>query len=604
MSELKKKTEKKTNTKTNTKTTDLDLDITPKVLNLNEKQTKAIINIKKYIEHPLKDDFLLLGPAGAGKTTVIVNAFNGSNLKLCFCAFTNKATQVLKTIANKFSIDFQSDFMTIHKLLGLEIKYQDTEHEIAFTFDKNKVIGLAQYDVIIFDECSTISADLHKFLYEARDFIEFKFQKKLKYLFLGDYWQLPPVGEEKSVTFDTAIQNKWLVSKLEKVMRSANDDLRDINENMLSWIPRFKSDDADDFIKGYPYNLVARSKSRYLGLDAMLDRYIDVWQTKTPDTVILTYSKANCEKTNFAIQDRLDMAADRDIPAVRSLTRFYAGDRCCIDKPIEVYVVCEKQDKLSISKLPADRLQLDKDFDVLANGDIKLEDYVDEDVDKADINNAMYARDVREEADEVDVRDVGLGPEVKTIKPKADVKTESKNNTNVKDTTDKLRTVYLEGATGESLYNGEIFDVIKAEDVHINTTLNRFQYMPKFFEGQLLTIRRIADADKTYEILHIPEKAMADARKKIKAKERRMFYLNVMSDFIKKYPKLDYGYCITVYKSQGSEWNTVFVNLNSIKWSVVGKSTMGDLKKKIALFKTTYTALSRASDKLYCLWSC
>lgn len=596
------KTVSKTKQKTNTKITDLDLTYeTPKVLNLNEKQTKAIINIKKYIEHPLKDDFLLLGPAGAGKTTVIVNAFNGSNLKLCFCAFTNKATQVLKTIANKFSIDFQSDFMTIHKLLGLEIKYQDTEHEIAFTFDKNKVIGLAQYDVIIFDECSTISSDLHKFLYEARDFIEFKFQKKLKYLFLGDYWQLPPVGEEKSVTFDTAIQNKWLVSKLEKVMRSANDDLRDINENMLSWIPRFKSDDADDFIKGYPYNLVARSKSRYLGLDAMLDRYIDVWQTKTPDTVILTYSKANCEKTNFAIQDRLDMAADRDIPAVRSLTKFYAGDRCCIDKPIEVYVVCEKQDKLSISKLPADRLQLDKDFDVFANGNIKLEDYADNTID-----NAMYES---EEADKVDIRDVGLGPEIKTNKDTATTeskttKSDVKDVKNVKDATTKLRTVYLEGATGESLYNGEIFDVIKAEDVHINTTLNRFQYMPKFFEGQLLTIRRIADADKTYEILHIPEKTMADARKKIKAKERRMFYLNVMSDFIKKYPKLDYGYCITVYKSQGSEWNTVFVNLNSIKWSVVGKSTMGDLKKKIALFKTTYTALSRASDKLYCLWSC
>ena len=82
-----------------------------------------------------------------------------------------------------------------------------------------------------------------------------------------------------------------------------------------------------------------------------------------------------------------------------------------------------------------------------------------------------------------------------------------------------------------------------------------------------------------------------------------MFYLNIMSDFIKKYPKLDYGYCITIYKSQGSEWDTVFVNLNSIKWSIIGQNNTATFQKKMTLFKSSYTAMTRASNRLYCFWS-
>lgn len=540
-----------------------------KVLTLNPAQTKALLSIKKYIESQNRHRFLLLGPAGSGKTTVIVNAFNGSNLKICFCAFTNKATQVLKKIADKFHLDFQADFMTIHKLLGLEIKYQDTEKEIAFTFDKNKVINLAQYDVIIFDECSTISSDLYKYIEEAWEFIEFKCAKKLKYLFLGDFWQLPPVGEEKSVIFQSATQNKWPVAKLDKVMRSANDELSGINTKMLEWIPKFKENDVDDFVKGYPYNLVARTKKRYLGLDTLLDKFLSTWRDVTPDTVILTYSKANCEKTNFAIQDRLDMAADREIPAIRTLEKFYVGDRCCLDKPIEVHAVHVKQEKLSVKNLDF------KSTDLSPSGSVEpLEQYI--------------TAEATKQVNEVSVV-------INELLAKSSVQ-ESKSP--------DRRTVYLEEATGVSLYNGEIFDVLEAEDVNIVTPLNRFQYMKKHFEGQRLVVRRIADTDVKYEILHIPEKDINEARKLIRMKERRMFYLNIMSDFIKKYPKLDYGYCITIYKSQGSEWHTTFVNLNSVKWSIIGKGSVADLKKKAGLFKTTYTALSRASTNLYCLWSC
>jgi hypothetical protein len=333
-------------------------------------------------------------------------------------------------------------------------------------------------------------------------------------------------------------------------MRSANDDLRSLNENLLSWITKFKNKEVSSFVQNYPYNLVPRTKDRYLRLDTMIRQYLKTWKLISPDTVILTYSRANCEKTNFAIQDEIDEDNGREIPERRELIKFYPGDRCCLDKPIDVFYVKEITTTLSTTILQLDGPLIDS------------------------LSESLTIEEM---------------PITEIAQPIIDER--------------PLRHMHLSDPTMITLYNGEIFDIIKAEDIYIHTTLNRFSYMPKHFEGQLLTIRRINESDTTFEVVHISTAILKKARQLIKTHERRMFYLKIMSDFIKKFPKLDYGYCITIYKSQGSEWHTVFVNLNSIKWSIAGKETRNiELKKKAVLFKTTYTALSRASHKLYCLW--
>ena len=487
-------------------------------INLNECQTKTNIALQKFLQNENKHNFLLLGPAGSGKTTVITNVFNGTQYKIAFCAFTNKATQVLKNISNKFNIVFQADFMTIHKLLVLEIKYLGNEKEIAFTFNKKKIANMKEYDIIIFDECSTISKELYQYICEAWEYIYFAYDKKLKYIFIGDYWQLPPVGEENSIVFQNAPFNKWPIAKLSKVMRYNTENLEKINMNLLEWITSFKAKDIDkvsDFVYNYPYNIVSEDSGCYLSNQEMLDKYFNTLKNITCDTVILTYSKANCNKINESIQDRMDLSENREVPDKRQKLYFYKGDRCCIDRPIEVHNVVENK------------------------------------------NHEKYG--------------------------------------------DK-RTLMLDKTTTCMLYNGEIFDIDNVEDVNVTTALNRFHYIPKYFEAQLLKVKKIND-DKFYEIIHIDEDIINNARKEIYKNERRLFYLQIMSDFIKKYPKLEYGYCITIYKSQGSEWNTVFVNLNSIKWSIIGQTNNASLSKKICLLKSTYTAISRATDHIMLFWS-
>lgn len=491
----------------------------------SDAQLLALINGDFHLEEQLKyshlpkepsnkHNFLLLGPAGSGKTTVITNAINTDKLNVAFCAFTNKATQVLKTISEKFNVTFTADFMTIHKLLMLEIKYLGTESEIAFDFDKTSVTHLKNYDVIIFDECSTISMELFSYIQQAWEFIFFKYNHRIKFIFLGDYWQLSPVGEYVSSVFSHANVEKWPVCKLSAVMRSGNTEIQAINHRLLKWVDVFRKKIKKPlklFVNKYPYNLVMKRDHPNMYIKdsyGFYKQYMNTWKVD-PDTVMLTYSKTNCRKTNFAIQDLVDTKAKRELPLERKDPQFYVGDRCCIDKPIEV---CE----------------------------IK----------------------------HVDNKYVVLGDRV-----------------------------------GAALYNGEIFDVTAVENVSVRTTLNKLSYITDYFAGQILTVKRISDAtNTTYNIIHIAESIVNEARKKIKRRSRRQLFLNIFSAYIKFYPKLTYGYCITVYKSQGSEWRNVLVNLNSIKWSVVGSGTQVDPKKKRALFRTTYTSMSRASHSLKLFW--
>jgi ATP-dependent exoDNAse (exonuclease V) alpha subunit len=476
------------------------------MISLNEKQAKAQTALTKYLNGPLSS-YLLLGMAGSGKTTVIVNTFNQTKLYVAFCAFTNKATQVLCKISKKFNISFSAQFMTIHQILALELKFSTSEIDINFNFNLNKAVAsMASFDVVILDECSTISTELYGYLVKTQNAILQTTGKLVKFVFVGDYWQLPPVNEKSAIVFDTAIKSKWPVSKLEVIMRSNNDEIRSINNTMLEWIPRFKSKDTDDFINNYPYNLVPRESNAYINVRNIPHHYIDTWHNKTPDCVILTCSRKNCTKINLDIQHILYGMRSIE-PPVTDHSVYMAGDRICIVRPITLFGIKQEGEITELSsQLPI------------------------------------------------------------------------------------------------TLYNGEIFDVLQMTPIKVKTELNKFDFISQYFNAYKLKIRKINTSvdDTEYEIIYIPDNYVDEARAKLKSKLFSRKFIEVMNEFVRKYPKLDYGYCLTVYKSQGSEWNTVYVNLNNIQWCITGGETDVSTCKKIQLYKNTYTAVSRAANEVYC----
>ena len=292
-------------------------------------------------------------------------------------------------------------------------------------------------------------------------------------------------------------------------MRSKNDIISNINAELIKFISYFKTNNIviKNFHKLYPYNLVSDEIVYINNINRFYQSYITTWD-RDPDVVIITYSKANCKKTNLAIQNIINIREKHETHESKRLI-FYPGDRCCLDKPIDVHLI-EKVDKI-------------------------------------------YYK---------------LG--------------ECLNNT---------------------LYNGEIFDIKNVENIKVKTFINKSKYIYNYFEGQILTISRINDSEsKTYDIIHIDNSIIESAFKKIRSKESKKKYNSYLNSFAKQYPKLNYGYCTTVYKSQGSEWNNVLVNLNSIKWSIIKNDEIPNNKQKKTLFKTTYTAITRASKNIKLFW--
>jgi hypothetical protein len=155
-------------------------------IKLNNEQEKAISDITNFLTAPYVADpfYVLRGPAGTGKTTClreIASAYSRSAGKLAFTAPTNKAAKVIRGLTGQAS--------TIYSLLGLRLSANGEMKELAAS---EKEVDLSCYDGVAVDEAGMISNKLFQILRHTAA------AKGLRFLFLGDPYQLPPVGEKES----------------------------------------------------------------------------------------------------------------------------------------------------------------------------------------------------------------------------------------------------------------------------------------------------------------------------------------------------------------------------------------------------------------------
>jgi len=176
------------------------------MIELTQDQKNALQILNLWIKKPTKQYLALGGYAGTGKTMLLSLfrqqlAEKNPKLKVAFCSFTGKATQVLKQMLVVNKAYYKQDTVsTIHALI-----YQ------AIDDDYGRVIGWKkrdklESDVIIVDEASMVSKHIWQ------DLLSFG----LPIIVSGDHGQLPPVGEDFSLMSDLDI-------KLEQIHRQAAD---------------------------------------------------------------------------------------------------------------------------------------------------------------------------------------------------------------------------------------------------------------------------------------------------------------------------------------------------------------------------------------------
>ena len=188
---------------------------------LKDKQQTALDAMTEFGLHRtvngIKKHFLVLkGYAGTGKTFTVNLAAKALGSKVVgMTAPTHKAVKVMKKNAMKSETDHLFNFSTIHSLLGLTPKIQK-DGSRKYLRDKKrdvKSLKIHEIEVLFIDEASMINVSLINQLFEY--YKEFRQNKPLQLIFLGDPCQIPPVKELLSIVFDDVFLNRYQAHVME-----------------------------------------------------------------------------------------------------------------------------------------------------------------------------------------------------------------------------------------------------------------------------------------------------------------------------------------------------------------------------------------------------
>lgn len=121
----------------------------------------------------------VLGKAGTGKTTSILNSLKNVKGKILCIAYTHSAVENLRNKSEN-----QWVFMTIHKYLKLPI------NKIIY----RKLKEYERFDYIVIDEVSLIPLNIIDILFNLTNYF-----KETKFIFIGDLLQLPCINKDKKL---------------------------------------------------------------------------------------------------------------------------------------------------------------------------------------------------------------------------------------------------------------------------------------------------------------------------------------------------------------------------------------------------------------------
>jgi len=210
----------------------------------NPEQKAAFKAIKKFLEHPSANVFVLQGYAGTGKTFLmqqLATWLTEQEQEFCMLASTGRAATVLKGKTGFPAKTVHSEVYSFNKINGinddmLRDNTANASNQLSMEFTTR--VADEEKRLYIVDEASMLSCEISKegsFASYGSGIVLndlFSVVGKNKIIFVGDPCQLPPVGQ----SFSPALNVEWLAEndkvalsvKLEKIERtnSQNDILK------------------------------------------------------------------------------------------------------------------------------------------------------------------------------------------------------------------------------------------------------------------------------------------------------------------------------------------------------------------------------------------
>lgn len=281
--------------------------IIPPRFTLNPDQQKAVDAIMRWMggQEPF---FLLSGAAGTGKTYAVQALIDQINGKIVFTAPTNKATKVLR--ATLTSPDYTPICKTIYSLLGLRMEANGLVKQLKSPEDP---VDLGSIKLVVVDEASMVNKALMAEIEKAVDNYG-----KLKFLFMGDDNQLPPVNEKGSMVWGLEMP----CALLTQVMRFDNQILtlaQEIAGKVNHPAPSIKLRHDNDMIEGvwnldytlFRSSLIAAARDGAFSNPLELTKAI-AWRNATVgelNGLIRAQIFDNSKETRWHIGDRIILTA-------------------------------------------------------------------------------------------------------------------------------------------------------------------------------------------------------------------------------------------------------------------------------------------------------
>lgn len=209
---------------------------------LTADQTEALTRATNWYRNTKLPAFLLDGAAGTGKTFCLQALLDRLNTDfVLFAAPTNKAVKVLSQTLRRAGI--HSPCATIYSILGLKMMPNGDVKELTASEKPKHAVDWWKYKLIVLDEASMVGQVLLPHISRLQE------QYQVRFIFVGDSAQLPPVGEPQSAV----MSGDWSPeahASLIKVVRQENQILTlasAIRAQVDAFIPRVAlQNDHDD----------------------------------------------------------------------------------------------------------------------------------------------------------------------------------------------------------------------------------------------------------------------------------------------------------------------------------------------------------------------
>jgi hypothetical protein len=519
-------------------------------------QQKVYNELINFIKSDKETQISLIGYAGTGKTTLLSKILNDIMInKLCkrvaICSPTHKSLNILKSkiyeTCENTTISSNIDIMTIQRLLNYE-KNIDSNGEIYYA-KKNENLNWGIYNIIIIDEASMLSKQI---VNDIEDELIKDKNKNLKIIFTSDPCQLPPVGESLSSIFNKKIKTLTL----DKIIRTNSNKIIELSNDHRKWIASNKDTDMP-FLRDYEdERIILHSSDK---VNEWLNKFIQLIKIQEKDNktdnfndIILTWTNKKCVKYNDYVRHKMFNK--------KQLAKYELGE-----------ILIFNDFHRTLTNVPTDN----SNNEIETNPEQKIVSfYTSEQVKLTGIREDKFQFEKIKNLKSTDLPEPIANNFVKVI-----------SGINKILTSTTLNVYYMQvQKISELTNNGEkpTYDILS---IHHNSEVN-YNKLKEYFEDQMMKLKnscykmieelkKITDMIKL-EYLNIVEKKINRIWKD--------WQTNVMDRFA----QLNYGYAITVHKSQGSTFKNVFIDIMDIF----------ENHNQTERLKCLYTAITRSSNSL------